>query len=76
MIYTVASLIDMAGDIFIDFVKDGNQYTIYLRNKKTNERYCRTYDTFEEAEEMYLTLTRSVLKGCMTFEQRKDMLNV
>jgi hypothetical protein len=74
MSYTIGILEDVQGKITVNFDKNGNKYLIGIYHKETKEYTHNTFATHSEAYAVFEKLTRAILKGEYSYEQRKEMI--
>jgi len=75
MNFTIAEMVDIQGDIKVKYGKDGNKYTVGIRNEETKEYTHNTYASKEDAYKVFSKLTKAIIDGCYSYEQRKSFLN-
>lgn len=74
MNYTKASLEDVQGNIEVNLDKDGNQYLVGIRHAETKEYTHKTFDTLESAYKVFEKLSKAIIMGDYSYEQRKSFL--
>lgn len=74
MSYTIAVIEDVQGTIKVDFGKSSNQYIVSIWETELRESTCKCYKTQEEAYSIFEKLSKAIITGCFSYEQRKAML--
>ena len=74
MNYTIAVMEDIHNGQKLDFSKDGNQYVIGLYSEETDTWVSKFYSSLEEAYEHFEKISKAIITGCYSFEQRKQFL--
>lgn len=74
MNYTKAVLEDVQGNIEVNLDKDGNKYLVGLRHTETGEYTHKTFDTIEQAYEVFEKFSKAIVMGTHSYEQRKGFL--
>ena len=74
MHYTVAIIEDVQGDVKVNFDITGNKFLVGLYNKKTKQYTHKTFDEMEEGYLIFEKLSKAIIEGCYTYEDRKGML--
>jgi predicted patatin/cPLA2 family phospholipase len=72
--YTIATMEDLHHNIIINFDLDGNKYMIGIYHVKKGEYTHKTFDTLGRAYKAFETLSRAIIEGTHSYEQRKEML--
>lgn len=57
MIYTIAILEDVQGNLKLIFDKNGNKYTVSIYNTETKEDTSTTFDTIQDAYKVFEKLS-------------------
>ena len=74
MNYTIAILQDVHNDVKINIDKNGNKYTVGIYNEITKEYTHKSFNEMQEAYKVFENLSKSVVSGCYSYEQRKAFL--
>ena len=75
MNYTIGVMTDVMGDVMVSFEKSGNSYLVGFFNIKTKEYTNKTFNSLEEAQEVFNKFVNAILSGCYSYEQRKAFLD-
>jgi argininosuccinate synthase len=73
MNFTITTMQEMASGQTIDFLKDGNKYSIYFTDGE--KAYSKKFETIDEAHRVFQTISNYFIHGVYTFEQRAETLN-
>lgn len=74
MNYTIASIEDVRGTITVEFEKSGNKYLVGIYETETKEFTHKKYDEMETAYSVFEKLSKAIITGCYSYEDRKGML--
>lgn len=74
MSYTIATIDDVQGNISVNFDSVGNKYLVGLYNNETKEYTHMEYERQQEAYNVFERLSRAVVFGLYSYEQRKELV--
>ena len=74
MIYTIAILDDVQGNLKLIIDKSGNKYTVALYNKETSEQTAQTFDSILEAYKVFEKLSSWIVFSYYTEKEKRQFL--
>ena len=74
MHYTIASLRDMQLQMGIELSKSGNKYQVSIHDNESGSFVHKDYKNHTDACAVFENLTKAVITGCYSYEQRKAMM--
>jgi hypothetical protein len=74
MHYTIAIIEDVQGEIKVNFDSKGNKYQVGIYNTETKEYTHNTFEKQEQAYAIFEKLSKAIVTGCYSYEDRKAML--
>lgn len=74
MNYTIAVMEDVHNGQKLFFDKSGNMYDVCLYSEEIDTYVSRQYSTMEEAYRSFEKISKAIITGCFSFEQRKAFL--
>lgn len=74
MNYEIASLKDVHNDVEISVIVDGNEYVVMMMKKYARECHHRNFSSIEEAYAVFEKLSKAVVMGLYSWEDRVKIL--
>lgn len=74
MSYTIAVMEDVHGGQKLSFEKSGNEYVVHIYDEESDTYVSRYYPTIDAAYIAFEKISKAIITGCYSFEQRKGFL--
>lgn len=75
MMYSIAIIQDVHFKMFAELGKKGNKYTVSIGLENASDFKLKEFDDIESAYTVFEKISKAIVTGCYSYEQRKEFLN-